>query len=172
MQSWYIACTKPNAERYAAQVLSAKERGFTVYAPKVLTRISHAGRVSEVERPFLPRYIFVLNDGKSVRGIRAAPGVSSLMPGCDGPALASQIVIDAIKKRETKGYVDLDVYLTKVDPRGFKKGQVLRVVEGPFSGFNAIFQERDPHNRVIAFIHIFGQSSKMTLEANQVERAQ
>lgn len=171
MPNWFIACTKPNAEQYAACALQAPGRDFTVYAPKVLKRIAHAGRVSEVERPFLPRYIFVQDDGRSLRGVRTAPGVSNVMHGCEGmPATVRQLEVDAIRARETRGYVDLDAFLARTDTESFKKGEQLRIVEGPFASFNAIFQERDPHQRVVAFVNIFGQMTRATLDARQVER--
>lgn len=178
MDGWYAVMTKPNSERFAELALQEASRGFTVYNPKVLRRVSHAGRVMSVARPFLPRYILVLADGRGVRGVRTAPGVAGVVCLGDRPALVRQSEIDAIKAREivvlVKGkeerYVDLGGPALATDTRQFKTNELVRIGGGPFVGFNALFQCRDDAQRAFVFMDILGRKSRLSIELEHIEK--
>jgi transcriptional antiterminator NusG len=54
----------------------------------------------------------------------------------------------------------------------FNKGDNVRIIDGPFLGFNGMVDEVDPdHSRVKALVSIFGRSTPVELAFSQVERA-
>lgn len=182
MGSWLVINTKPNSEKTATAALSASYRNFDVYYPQMLRRISHAGRVRDVERPFLPRMIFVRDDGSQIRAICSAPGVSSVMRFGSEPAVLKCWVLDEIRKRETCAprpdkpresgrYVDLETRFQPEMARRFMVGEEIRIADGPFYGFNAIFEAAiDDQRRARVAIQIFGQVSRCSMDFNQLEK--
>lgn len=181
MGSWLVINTKPNSEKTAQAALSASYRNFDVYYPQMLRRISHAGRIRDVERPFLPRMIFVRDDGSQIRAICSAPGVSSVMRFGSEPAVLGDWVLDEIRKRETKAlrpekpsefgvYVDLEIRFQPELARRFEIGEEVRVADGPFRGFNAIFEAQDDQRRAHVAIEIFGRANRVRLDLDQLEK--
>ena len=54
----------------------------------------------------------------------------------------------------------------------FAKGDNVRIIDGPFLGFNGMVDEVDgDHSRVKALVSIFGRSTPVELAFSQVERA-
>lgn len=176
---WLVINTKPNAERSAVAALSASYRGFEVYYPQVIRRISHAGSVRDVERPFLPRMLFVNDDGRRARAIGSCPGVSSIMKFGTTLATLGDWVLDLIRARETKAprpnsdevgsYVDLETRYVPDLAHRFKLGEEVRVANGPFRGFNAIFEAQDRDRAQVA-IAIFGTATRMLMKLDQLEK--
>lgn len=180
LSSWLVINTKPNAERSAVAALSASYRGFEVYYPQVIRRISHAGSVRDVERPFLPRMLFVNDDGSRARTIGSCPGVSSIIKFGTTLALLGDWVLDAIRNRETKAprpnrpeetgeYVDLETRFQPELARRFVAGEEVRVAGGPFYGFNAIFEAQDRDRAQVA-VTIFGRATQMSMKLEQLEK--
>lgn len=148
----------------------------------MLRRISHAGRIRDVERPFLSRMLFVRDDGSQIRAICSAPGVSSVMRFGSEPAVLKSWVLDEIRKRETNAprpdkpsesgrYVDLEIRFQPELARCFVVGEEVRVSGGPFYGFNAIFEAaQDDQRRAHVAIEIFGRVSRMAMDFDQLEK--
>lgn len=178
--SWLVINTKPNSEKTAQAALSASYRNFDVYYPQMLRRISHAGRVRDVERPFLPRMLFVRDDGSQIRAICSAPGVSSVIRFGSEPAVLGDWVLDEIRRRETQApkpdkpnelgyYVDLEARYIPDAAHRFEIGEEVRVVDGPFQDFNAIFEAQD-RDRAHVAIEIFGRANRVCLGLNKLEK--
>lgn len=178
---WLVAFTQNNAERLACAALTAPYRGFEVYNPQIIKRVAHAGRVRDVVRSFLPRMIFVKDDGSRVRAIKSAPGVSSVMSVGSVPAVLGRWVLDAIRGRETQAphpdkpselafFVDLDPKYNPVLQHVFEPGETLRVIDGPFRSFDAVFEEYDDRKRAQVAVMIFGRSTPVLLEPRQLEK--
>lgn len=75
---------------------------------------------------------------------------------------------------------EVEVLLSQIEsgvsaPRelaNFSKGDNLRIIDGPFLGFNGMVDEVDQdHGRVKALVSIFGRSTPVELAFSQVERA-
>lgn len=180
MGPWLVVNTKPNAESAAAAALSAPHRGFEVYYPQVIRRVSHAGRIRDVERPFLSRMLFVNDDGSQARSIGSCPGVSSIMRFGETLALLGDWALDLIRAREVlaprpdkpkeiRGYIDLDTRYMPELAHKFETGEEVRVAGGPFYGFNAIFEAQDRCRAEIA-IEIFGRVNRVSIDLEQLEK--
>lgn len=180
-QRYFILQTHTNAERLARDALQAPYRGCTVYLPLELVTVVHARRRKEVVRAFLPRYLFVLDEGQGGPVMRTAPGVSHVVKCGDQPAMIAQKFIDRIKARESEGmspdgkrtefYVDLEWQHDLMQRELYVNGELVRVTDGPFASFDAIFSEwtrRDQRANVL--VQIFGRETPVELELSQFEK--
>lgn len=175
---WFLV--QARNEKIARDALQSPYRGCTVYLPLQLVRISHAGRRSDVERAFLPRYLFVLDQEQGTRVINGAPGVSHIVRNGLGVVMVPQFVINAIRAREIEvlgpdgkvgRYVDLDQRVFDQKHETYQLGETVRVSDGPFASFNGIF-DRDmrAERRALVLVDIFGRQTPVELEYGQFEK--
>lgn len=181
---WFLVQTNSNAERNARDALQAPYRACTVYLPLVLTTILHARQRREVERAFLPRYLFVKDEGQGLPVVRTAPGVSHVVRNAGGVVMVAQRWVDEIRAREKRGeyrdkdgelvtgqFVDLDEDVKAPEVRRFVAGETVRVSEGPFASFTGIFNKwARPDQRAAIVVNIFGRMTPVELEASQFEK--
>jgi len=94
--TWYVARSKPRAERLAAMAIEA--RGLTAYLPEW----SRRRRGGQVERePLFPGYLFVRTDGRKDALLRArsAPNVARLLGSPAGPEPVPDGLVEEIRVR-------------------------------------------------------------------------
>lgn len=122
----------------------------------------------KTERKFFPGYVLVqmeMNDA-TWHLVKECPKVLGFIGGkADKPA--------PITDREAA--VILDRIITTVDaPRPktlFEPGEVVRVVDGPFTDFNGTIEEVNyDKSRLRVAVMIFGRATPVDLEFNQVEK--
>lgn len=163
--SWYAVYTQPAKEGLAAQHL--RNQGFEVYLPQYQKLRRHAGRTDIVATALFPRYLFVGLDierqrWRSVNGTR---GVVGLVMLGEKPIAVPQAVIDEIRGREDEtGYV-------RLNGPTFRRGQALRIVEGPMTDTQAIFEEQVDGNRAILLVSLLGRLVRTRMPLRQVEAA-
>lgn len=179
--SFFLVQSHANAERFAARSLIAPYRGCVVYLPMTLETVVHARRKKDVERAFLSRYLFVEADDAKVPAIKSAPGVSHIVRRDGGSFLwvrASDV--DKIRDREVEA-VGLDgkpARFVGLDPRRsfgapaprYAHGEEVRVTDGPFASFNALFEEHNGDSRAKLAVNIFGRMTPVELELDQFEK--
>lgn len=178
---FFLVQSHSNAERYAERSLTAPYRACTVYLPMTLETVVHARRKKDVERAFLSRYLFVEADDAKVPAIKSAPGVSHIVRRDGGSFLIVRASdIDAIRAKEVEA-VGLDgkpARFVGLDPRRafgdlapeYLPGEEVRVTDGPFASFNALFETMSNGNRAKLAVNIFGRMTPVELEMNQFER--
>jgi transcriptional antiterminator RfaH len=83
--------------------------------------------------PLFPCYIFAQFD---IQGryfdVKYTAGVRGIVSARYDPLAVPTFVVEEIKRRGINGVV-------KIQPRTFESGECVRVIEGPFRGFEAIF---------------------------------
>ncbi len=119
------------------------------------------------ERKFFPGYILVemdLND-KSWYIIKNTPGVTGFVGTKTKPVPLREEEVEEIlqQTREAK---------EKPVPKVlFKKGESVRVKEGPFKNFTGSIEETDlEKGKIKVMISIFGRATPVELEAWQIEK--
>jgi transcription antitermination factor NusG len=121
-------------------------------------------------KPLLAGYIFVnmdAQDGGIVHRVRHLKGIASLLPvGHEYPIELRPGVIDQLRIDLDAGdYSDASV----LPAHRFKKGEMMRIVSGPYSVFSlARFCQVD-HGMVIGEITLLGRTAKVRLKGHQVE---
>ena len=126
-----------------------------------------AGQKRKSSRKFFPGYVLVqmAMDEEAWHLVKSVPRVLGFIGGTsDRPAPITQREADRILQR----LEDTD----KPKPKTlFEPGEVVRVVDGPFTDFNGVVEELDyEKNRIKVSVLIFGRSTPVDLEFGQVEK--
>lgn len=126
------------------------------------------GQQRKSERKFFPGYVLVnmeLTD-ETWHLVKSVPKVMGFIGGKeDRPAPISEKEANAILQRMQEG-------VEKPRPKVlYEPGEVVRVVDGPFTDFNGVVEDVDyDKNRVKVSVLIFGRSTPVDLEFSQVEK--
>ena len=117
------------------------------------------GRWSETVEPLFPRYLFVgLEVGEqALAPVRSTRGVSSVLRFGTRYAEVPDTLLEALRQRENEAGVHV-----LADP-GLRKGDRLRIIAGPFEGFEAVFECAVGADRVRVMLEVLGSAAAVTL---------
>ena len=127
------------------------------------------GKKRSSERKFFPGYVLVemeLND-ETWHLVKNVPKVMGFIGGSgDRPTPISEAEVDEILGRVRDGQ-------EKPKPKVlFEVGEMVRVIDGPFNDFNGVVEGVNyEKNRLNVSVTIFGRSTPVELEFEQVEKA-
>ncbi len=112
-----------------------------------------------------PRYLFIhLSEQQDDwRPIRSTIGVSNLVRFGQTPARVPDYVISNLRVQEDETGVCI------VPERGFKEGDKVRVVDGVFEGYEAIFQSNSAKDRVSLLLTVIQKSIYIELNGRGIE---
>ncbi|NKB80678.1 MAG: transcription termination/antitermination protein NusG [Nitrospirales bacterium] len=121
------------------------------------------------KKKFFPGYVLVeLEDplrDETLIMIKDTPKVTGFVGGGLHPIPLTDEEVDSLLKQLESGAVATTERVI------FSKGDNVRIIDGPFMGFNGLIDEVDPdHNRVKALVSIFGRSTPVELTFSQIER--
>lgn len=150
-KKWYAIQSKPNKEQALCEQFQS--RGIEVFYPQI--RVNPVNPRARKIRPYFPGYLFVHVDldevGLSV--IRWIPFARGVVSFSNEPASVPDNLIEAIRRR-----------VDEVNRAGgelletLKPGEPVLIQEGPFSGYEAIFDVRLPgKERVRVLIQLLSQ---------------
>lgn len=173
--AWYAACV--DREEHASRDLG--ERGVEVWMPQCRVVVSRRRKRTIVDGPMYPGYLFVrgvLTDEwlAAVLGVRDVVDMirSSSRPiaACEGQmTLLKQLVAESggrvlIEDGRVKRGFD-----APLADEPFEEGQILRVLDGPFTGFNAIYKQMAGKERLKIFVDLFGRTSELEIDEASVQ---
>jgi transcriptional antiterminator RfaH len=143
--AWFIVVTNVRAERRAAKGLERK--GLVSYLPLQERLVVRSRRRVHVAGPLMPRYLFVgFKPTDSFWALRSVDGVESVVRFDGEPVRVPVGIIAAFVEREMNG--EFDETARKAPQAAFKAGQVVEVVQGPFSALVATVAHCKPGERV------------------------
>jgi transcriptional antiterminator RfaH len=166
--SWYALRSKPRKEDVVwRQVLS---QGFEAYYPRY--RVNPVNPRARKLRPYFPGYLFVRTDlvvvGLSV--FQWMPHTIGLVSFGGEPASVPDHLVQAIHKRVDEiNAAGGEVF------DGLHSGDLVWIRDGPFRGYEAIFDVRLPGNeRVRVLLEFLGNKRRvpLILDTGQIERVQ
>ncbi len=164
-ESWYALRSKPRKEEVLWQQLLARE--VEVFFPRL--KVNPVNPRSRKLRPYFPGYLFVQVDLEEV-GLsifKWMPHAIGLVSFDGEPADVPDNLIHAVQKRvEEIAAVGGEFY------DGLQPGDPVRISNGPFAGYEAIFDMRLPGSeRVRVLIQMLSDRKlPVELKAGQVER--
>jgi transcriptional antiterminator RfaH len=158
MAYWAAARAQPQREALAQHFLELS--GYTVYLPRLREHRIRNGRKVEVRPVLFPGYLFV----QILAGwweARWCPGTLGLVMNGGLPCRVPPDVLNAIRKREVRGLVEL--------PSKLRRGDRVRVLHGPFTNHVGLYQGMRPHERVEVLLAILGGAQRVELPRGDVE---
>jgi len=164
--NWYALRSKPRKENVVWR--QAISHGFETYYPRI--RVHPVNPRSRKLRPYFPGYLFVYADleevGQSV--FQWMPHSVGLVSFGGEPAVVPEHLIHELRKRvEEINAAGGEIF------DGLQPGDVIVISDGPFEGYEAIFDYRLPGSeRVRVLMELLGNQRQVPLEldARQIER--
>ena len=156
---WCCARLETHRENVARHFLGLA--GYEVYIPRIREQRVRRHRRVEVVAPMFPGYAFV-SIALQWHTARWSIGVLGLIMNGTAPARVPDSIIDDIRRRERNGAVELP------KPSGFKPGDKVQILGGPFAGQLAIYAGMKPHERVEVLLSLLGSQQRVTLAHNAI----
>lgn len=160
-ERWYAVHTLPFAEARAEGQLA--RQGFRSFQPKRRKTVRHARKMSTVEAPFFPRYLFVVLDlaRHQWRKVNGTFGVSRLVMRGEEPHPVPRGVVETlIATADARGILQFGDKL--------QVGAAVRLMAGPFAEQLAILDHLDDTGRVRVLLDILGRQVAISTRANNL----
>jgi transcription elongation factor/antiterminator RfaH len=159
---WYLIKTKPLNENKVNTRLTGA--GFETLYPRMFKR-NRRKRSTDI-RPLFPTYLFVRFPLDDIQTIRYTRGVARIVSFGSEPQTVGEEIIQAIQARmDGSGVVQL-----VASPIRLKPGQKIRIEEGPFEGFEAVFVEELPDRERVVLLLEAVSSFRVTLPKDALGR--
>jgi transcriptional antiterminator NusG len=172
-KNWYVVHTYSGYEEKVKTSIEerVKKKGLKDKLGRILIPTEkvielRGGKKKETDKKFYPGYILVemeLND-ETWHLIRSIPRVTGFVGGTKPiplPEEEVEVILQQIEKAPQQ------------PPKTkYQKGEVVRIIDGPFTNFNGVVDEIDlDHGRLKVMVSIFGRQTPVELSFYQVEKA-
>ncbi|GAB3169942.1 transcription termination/antitermination protein NusG [Telluribacter humicola] len=155
--------TRQSLNEYVPQILIPAEKVYEMRNGKKRVR----------EKNFFPGYIIIsadLSKGEVLHILTSIPGVIGFLGNSEG---ASKVPVPLRQSEINRilGRVDEAAQEEEAPSMSFIKGESVKVVDGPFSGFIGTVEEVfDEKKKLNVVVKIFGRSTPVELSYAQVEK--
>ena len=165
-ENWYALRVKPHKERAVCQLLESQE--IALYFPMV--QVKPKNPRSAKLKPYFPGYMFLKADLDELghNAFSWIPGTLGLVSFGDLPAIVpNTLIVELQKKLET-------INTLQSEKLNLKKGERIKITEGPFAGFEAIFDMQLPGSDRVQILLAFLSSHPhpLRLPQNAVEKVE
>jgi len=171
-KSWYIVHTYSGYEERVQRSLEqrikfmdAEDKIFQVVIPTEEEIEIRGGQRRTVTKKIFPGYVLVemkMND-ESWNVVRNTPAITGFVGGGNKPTPLAEEEVKAILKQMEEGAPQVKI--------GFRKGESVRVGDGPFTDFIGTVDEINMgKGKVKVLLSLFGRETSVELDFLQVER--
>lgn len=164
-QLWYAVHVKPHKEEAVHDFLVAK--GMTDFYP--FLQVQPVNPRARKRRPFFPGYLFVQLDLDELgrNALRWTEGTHGLVSFGNEPASVPEKLIQEVQRRVEECNAAGGIQVPSFGP-----GDRLRIVDGPFEGYEAIFDmELAGKDRVQVLLSYLSQQAKrLIIEPDQIQK--
>jgi transcriptional antiterminator RfaH len=164
-ESWYVIRSKPNKEEFLAGQLSAY--GIKVFYPRI--RVKTVNPRARKLKAYFPGYLFVHVDLETVSlsSLHWMPGAVNLVSFDGQPASVPETLISAIERQMEHINTSQKKMLL-----GLKPGDAVSIQDGPFAGYEAIFDGQISGRERVRVLLTFLQKRQIPVELreNQIGR--
>ena len=150
-QQWFLLYCKPKQELKAQQHLA--NQGLTSFVPQLQVEKLRAGKWQLITEPLFPRYLFLqITDPEqlNMRAIRATRGIVDFVRFGQSLAQVPATLIQLLTQQQL---------LQRQQPASqrLSQGQPVSIMQGPYSGLDAVFKSADGEKRSLILISLLGQ---------------
>jgi transcriptional antiterminator NusG len=172
--NWYVIHTysgfegrvKSSIEERAASLKLKSKIGQVLVPTEEVIEIKE-GKKRTSTKKYFPGYVLVemeLND-QTWQLIKGTPKVTGFLGGDAKPAPLTPEEVETIEKQIVSGAT------TPRETVKFQKGDGIRIIDGPFMGFNGVIEEiNQDQQKIKVLVTIFGRSTPVEVGFLQVER--
>jgi transcriptional antiterminator RfaH len=157
--NWYVLHSKPRKELFLAGELLA--RNLEAFCPVLHVKPVNP-RASKI-KPYFPGYLFIRLDlpSANLSSISWMPGVVGLVSMGGEPASVPDELVHALRKK-----VDVMNATGQVEDSsmGLRSGDKVLVEDGPFAGYQGIFDSRLPGNDRVRILLDLLKNRQMRLD--------
>jgi len=160
---WYAIQTKANKEKEVEKRLS--NLSVEVFLPWMRMRRRMGSRFHWTLVPLFPGYLFCRLDlVESGKAARYSPGVRDFLKFGNQIAEVGVEIVASLRERCPEGVAEIEFLSAK-------PGDAVRINEGPFCGFEAIFEKRmKGSERVAVLLDILGRQTRLVLPSETIEK--
>ena len=163
---WYAMRSKPCKEDFLWKQLCARE--IECFFPR--TRVRAKNPRGRKVLPYFPGYLFIHADLEQVglSALQWMPGAAGVVAFGGQPAWIPETLIHAIRRRVD----EIDVAGGDLRLAGLRHGDAVRICEGPFTGYQALFDAQlSGGDRVRVLLSLLGgQQLPVELPGAHIER--
>ena len=163
-KKWYVAQTKPKAEKRACHWLGMKN--IEVFIPKMEVKKRRRRSMMPVVEPVFPGYIFVrmVPAAASWQKLNWTPGIKRVLAFDGIPSEVPEAVVAELRRRSVeKGFIQ----------RGpeFSKGEIVQVTDGPLKGLVGVIEEARPgKERINILLNILSNPTRVQTNASELQK--
>jgi transcriptional antiterminator NusG len=169
---WYIVHTYSGYEDRVRRALEqrikfmdAEKKIFRIVIPTEEEIEIRGGQRRTVIKKVFPGYVLVQMrmDDDSWNVVRNTPGITGFVGSGNKPTALAEGEVNTILKQMTEGAPQVKV--------GFRKGESVRVVDGPFTDFVGVVDEINvAKGKVKVMLTLFGRETSVELDFLQVQK--
>lgn len=163
-REWYAFRVRPRHEKTVSSLLRAK--CCNEFLPLLKTRTRWSDRVTTVERPLFPGYIFCEAEQHELSSIRSTAGIFDVVRAGSNPLAARRDEVESLLRA-----VRQDLPIEPCTLQTFCGGEWLRVVAGPLSGLCGTLVKVRGEQRLLISIELLRRQVLVELPAASVKSA-
>ena len=173
MATWYVVSVESNKEYRMRDRLD--HQGWSVWLPECVIERKHKcyqGLINRLRGPLFPGYLFVRFDILQAqwRRIEEIEGIERVLRHGDWPRALPAAEIERLQRlAEADG--GAIVIKAGMPRREYVEGELLRVIAGPFTGFEAVYDSPDAKDRINILLDILGATRVIAVSSALVEPA-
>ena len=163
---WFVVYAKARQENVA--LVNLERQQFHCYLPRIQLSKRRNGQIVPSIEPFFPRYLFVrlALQEQDWAPIRSTRGVCGLVRFEGVPKRIPEQFINLLKENEDSQF------LQRVINRSWKVGDQVKIEQGPFAGYQCIFQQKRGADRVSVLLDMVGKPTRATLFKDDLQLPQ
>ena len=161
-KEWFVLQFKPNSHHLAAKNLN--QQGFETFLPLLDTTSRELSRFINTSKPLFPGYMFVRFDRTESywHKIKNTYGVSRLITfNSSLKSIPTTFVNSLMKRYDSSGKL---ISIVKM-----KKGDKVKILEGPFANFIATVEEYEAEHRIWVLMDLMGRKSKILAPSDTLQ---